>query len=294
MSSHCSSDLSVAEFFRDSPWLDVPKERIGEILVEPLYARRGLLGGTSKQDGAPKSKLAALAATRKNKENQRPEDGRISTNSVALLDKLAVTSRESKMNQGPDTSVPSRQSQTTERAAKVRNRQYHARKPQDTSVLKPPQEVSSIIEMLPPRPSVESQPEGVPAATPSVFAQIMLGLISKAESVEPQSLDQHAVRAFVNCTEFNSAGPSPDDVVIEAQTSKSQPSKTIKQTPKTKNDDNSISDVAQGIKGVTVEEQKVKRKNLDVLAEFEKSKSKNAANFVVIGMSKKNHFDLLL
>ncbi len=288
MSSHCSSDLSVAEFFRDSPWLDVPKERIGEILVEPLYARRGLLGGTSKQDGAPKSKLAALVATRKNKENQRPEDGRISTNSVALLDKLAVTSRESKMNQGPDTSVPSRQSQTTERAAKVRNRQYHARKPQDTSVLKPPQEVSSIIEMPPPRPSVESQPEGVPAATPSVFAQIMLGLISKAESVEPQSLDQHAVRAFVNCTEFNFAGPSPDDVVLEAQTSKSQPSKIIKQTPKTKNDDNSINDVAQGIKGVTVEEQKVKRKNLDVLAEFEKSKSKNAANFVVIGMSKKN------
>jgi len=40
------------------------------------------------------------------------------------------------------------------------------------------------------------------------------------------------------------------------------------------------------MKAMTVEEQvNVKSKNLDVVAEYKKSKRKNAANFVVIGMT---------
>lgn len=43
-------------------------------------------------------------------------------------------------------------------------------------------------------------------------------------------------------------------------------------------------DLAGGMNNLSVEEKvNVKSKNLDVLAEYRKSKRKNAANFVVIG-----------
>lgn len=44
-------------------------------------------------------------------------------------------------------------------------------------------------------------------------------------------------------------------------------------------------DLSGGMKALTVEPVKVKSKNLDVLAEYNKSKQKKAANFVVIGES---------
>ena len=43
-------------------------------------------------------------------------------------------------------------------------------------------------------------------------------------------------------------------------------------------------DLSGGMKQLTVEPIKVKSKNLDVVAEYQKSKEKKAANFVVIGM----------
>jgi elongation factor 1 alpha-like protein len=49
-------------------------------------------------------------------------------------------------------------------------------------------------------------------------------------------------------------------------------------------------DLSGGIKALTVEPVKVKSKNLDVLAEYKKSKQKKAANFVVIGEITFSHF----
>ena len=48
--------------------------------------------------------------------------------------------------------------------------------------------------------------------------------------------------------------------------------------------DKSINDVTQGVSTVALEDiLKAKSKNLDVVAEFEKSDAKNSASFVVIG-----------
>lgn len=44
-------------------------------------------------------------------------------------------------------------------------------------------------------------------------------------------------------------------------------------------------DLSTGMKALAVEPIKVKSKNLDVLAEYRKSKEKRAASFVVIGMA---------
>src|ERR1700709_1407075 len=65
----CSKPFSFAEFFKDSPWLNIPPER-QTIFLAPLYPRGGLLGGSS--DGTPKmSKLQALAAARKKKAQEQ-------------------------------------------------------------------------------------------------------------------------------------------------------------------------------------------------------------------------------
>lgn len=53
---------------------------------------------------------------------------------------------------------------------------------------------------------------------------------------------------------------------------------------KSSGDKKSQKDITDKVKQLSVEESvKVKSKNLDVMAEFKKTKRKNAANFVVIG-----------
>lgn len=55
--------------------------------------------------------------------------------------------------------------------------------------------------------------------------------------------------------------------------------------PKTKNE-NRANQIASGVEAMKLDDTpRAKSKNLDVLKEFEKAKSKNAANFVVIGMA---------
>ncbi|KAJ8062872.1 hypothetical protein OCU04_008126 [Sclerotinia nivalis] len=72
-----------------------------------------------------------------------------------------------------------------------------------------------------------------------------------------------------------SSGPSPDDVVIAAQSKVG--GKGRKGSPKESRGSNGVD--ASKVDDVP----RATSKNLDVLAEFEKTKSKNAANFVVIG-----------
>nr|QDE10458.1 elongation factor 1-alpha [Aureobasidium sp.] len=75
-------------------------------------------------------------------------------------------------------------------------------------------------------------------------------------------------------------GPSPDDVVMQAQAKASG----AKKQPSQQKDSKSVTN---GVSNLTLEEpqtsQKVKSKNLDVLAEHAKAARKNAASFVVIG-----------
>ncbi|KAL2044964.1 hypothetical protein N7G274_002739 [Stereocaulon virgatum] len=78
-------------------------------------------------------------------------------------------------------------------------------------------------------------------------------------------------------------GPSPDDVVRKAQNTKKPAPKAVEQSAPPTIGDKSINGIVQGVSEITIEDTKVKGKNLDVLAEFKKSKPRNAANFVVIG-----------
>jgi elongation factor 1 alpha-like protein len=76
----------MKDFFSDTPWLQVPEERKAEIHVEPQHPDlgTGLLGGASDSAGPKVSKLAALAAARRKKENESPAGPTVLTGLAAL------------------------------------------------------------------------------------------------------------------------------------------------------------------------------------------------------------------
>ena len=60
--------------------------------------------------------------------------------------------------------------------------------------------------------------------------------------------------------------------------------KGVNSTSKAAKSDKNVSQIANGMGSMSVEDSsRARSKNLDVVAEFEKSKNKNAASFVVIG-----------
>lgn len=283
-SSSCTAQFSITDFFSDSPWLNIPEERRGEILIERLYPQGGLLGGSSKPDGAPKSKLAALAAARKKKENQRGDDGQNATSSVALLDKLSGKPRQLRPNSASTLASPQPLSAITEQTVSEAPRRYSRRKPKVLEFPlddQPAKEASTKSHSLA-SSLIERKPEVTPTADPSMFARTIFGATAVSQQHDIQTLDRHTLGLDTHA-EFDFAGPSPDDVVTKAHSTKRQIQKPVKQSPHPSSGDKSVSAVAQGLGNVNIEEPKVKGKNLDVVAEFERSKPKNAANFVVIG-----------
>ena len=283
ISSPCSVHFSITDFFSDCPWLDVPKDRLGEILVEPLYPRGGLLGGSSKPDGAPKSKLAALAAARKKKENQKAEGSQNATSSVALLDKLSGKPRPAKPNSpalpSPNPLNVVNEQTLDEQLIEHTRRKSRGRETQevDQSAKEPFQELDSSA-----MPDIETKSEITPTARPSTFARTIFGALAVSQKHNLKFSDHYLVGSDTQA-KFDFVGPSPDDIVAKAQSTKGPFQKPVKQSSQPSSGDKSVNAVTQSVGNVTIEEPKVKRKDLDVVAEFKRSKPKNAANFVVIG-----------
>ncbi|GAD96109.1 elongation factor Tu GTP binding domain protein [Paecilomyces variotii No. 5] len=295
----CSAHLSAAEFFRDSPWLNIPPHRKADILVEPLYPRLGLLGG-APESGGKMSKLAALAAARKKKEagkaaaaspgpadqppTETPREPTVS--SLTLQERLFGNAKDQRSGEtgsglrslgkglkGPRTGPkePSPQPEKQE-------------EPKETQTISSPNEYS---------PKDEEEDKRLPAtadikAPPSTFASVIVGDTTHPATPEPSHLVSNSIDVMKvygqDLTEvFDFTGPSPDDVVQNAQ-SASKGLKAKQGASKPAGDKKKQAELAAGMKALAVEEPvNVKSKNLDVLAEYKKSQAKKAANFVVIG-----------
>ncbi|KAI9759356.1 MAG: Hsp70 suppressor, GTPase facilitates ribosomal subunit dissociation [Chaenotheca gracillima] len=283
----CAAPLSAAEFFKDTPWLNIPCQRQAKILVEPLYPRGGLLGGSSSGTGKV-SKLAALAAARKRESEKKAEassDHNRHT-SVSLLEKLRDNTKEPKERAAAQ---PQDKNRKTAQDGPVSDTDRRRRYPERTKS----QTESPISEELPPsRPTEACVPKPPEPrkddlqAAPSELAQVILGSDSGTSST---GQDPSWGRILSWTDAFGSpgvdsnafAGPSPDDIVTAAQNSKGTKGKTSAKQP---NGDNAADKTASGVASISIEESsRVKSKNLDVLSEYQKSKSKNSANFVVIG-----------
>lgn len=224
--------FSAADFFRDCPWLNVPVHRKTEILVEPLYPRLGLLGG-APESGGKMSKLAALAAARKKKEGEKaavatpespvtPQPARSegstlksSGTGLSLSERLAASklSKASETNgglrrlgkSGGSPSLPARQQPAPE-----------ASKPPPPSVPEPTkqEEPEKKPEQQHPTPNIR--------ASPSTFASAILGNAAGPTMAEPSHLNSNNVDLLQiygqdHAEPFDFAAPSPDDVVMNAQ-----------------------------------------------------------------------------
>lgn len=214
----------------DSPWRQVPPERRARILIEPLFPRGGLRGGSSGTHDGKMSKLAALAAARKKKENEKhvSGDSQGSNASVTMLEKLNTRTEDS---EALDSRVPANVGRDAPlvltKPLSIKQSRKYPRKRGDLSLTAParndtPEEVATPASGS--ENSVQGAiPQSNPTATPSTFAKTMFG-----ESQDPlpsamppiQSLTLSSPRALpANAKIDPFAGPSPDDVVAKAQNS---------------------------------------------------------------------------
>ena len=115
-----SAPFSAKDFFHDTPWLNVPPHRRGEILIEPLYPSAGLLGGSSSSGAGKVSKLAALAAKRKQRDAEKKaaagkenvNNSAQSSPSLALLGRLGARKDLASQHQQGRGTAPERQSRS--------------------------------------------------------------------------------------------------------------------------------------------------------------------------------------
>lgn len=192
--------MSATDFFADCPWGQIPEHRRADISIEPLYHSRGLLGGASK-DGKM-SKLAALAAKRRQKENANPTtptkaDGKdLPDEYTASLSKLTLSNEKMRDRKRKPVDKEG-DALVTEDAAREGN-------------------ADSELGVIDSTRNLEDEPI-VERTKPSAFAGTFL--TTKATSQNP-SFDSSIIHGLPGVFDFKD--PSPDDIVYKAQTGRTR------------------------------------------------------------------------
>lgn len=209
---------AAANFFDDTPWLNVPAHRLGQISELHIAPRGYLLGGSSKP-----SKLAALAAARKKKQEEAKAGTPASSGdaeqtpdkAVALLDRLKENPAALPKEASPGPSVL-RDKTNVEEETKKQNqpRSYPIRRKKSPS----PVREEPVIEEPQPEPKEEPTVKLVDLlGTPSTFARTVIGSAPGGQLRNGGlfSLPYTSDPEYAKVNPF--AGPSPDDVVLNAQ-----------------------------------------------------------------------------
>ncbi|KAF2741859.1 hypothetical protein M011DRAFT_315976 [Sporormia fimetaria CBS 119925] len=204
----------LRNFFWDTPWGNVPPERLGNMHAVPLYPPGRLLGGSAKP-----SKLAALAAARKKKQEEaghrtRNQDGKDGTEAaVAMLDKLTVKSKDK-----PGSSALVNPSESRVGKSKPGRLQYRRQQSSPQPETPEPETTEPIEED--PKPVIQ-----VPniRTAPSSFGTILCDVPRSVTTDLPTislTLPVPYVGSEYDSPENGFAGPSPDDIVLRAQGSR--------------------------------------------------------------------------
>ncbi|RSL76645.1 hypothetical protein CEP51_009780 [Fusarium floridanum] len=247
-------------YFDDMPWCNVPQDR-QTIFIEPDRPRGGLLGGAEEP---PKmSKLQALAAARKRKNEEKKEHERV-TKGIKTL-----SIADQKENKAPRRQII--------KPATI------------TPIEKPVEPEPEPVPQPAPEPTKEDfykkllaeMPIIPPRARPSAFAQTLCGS-APPKPQQPEFFPMPYTHSpFFNAKAF--AEPSPDQIVLAAQAKagkKPVKAPAAKKSQKEKDISGVEKDVAE-LK--IVEAAPPKSKGLDVLKEFENSVNKRSISFVVVG-----------
>ena len=213
---------SVAEFgfFWDVPWGAVPTERHGNITRIPMRSRGTLLGGSSKS-----SKLAALVAARKKQEEEKrtaATSNAQTERAVSLLGRLGAKKENFSVG-GAKISTSFPQSAPRQELP-LRTRTNQPGTPQKERPPSPAREEAQLLPLL------SSQ---VPRGPPSMFAQAIFGheegnrSYRPTQSTKTQNRDRMFSLPFTLDEDYKKrdpfAGPSPDDVILQAQSKGSLP-----------------------------------------------------------------------
>ncbi|KAM0426800.1 hypothetical protein ACHAPT_008116 [Fusarium lateritium] len=250
-------------YFDDMPWSNVPQDR-QTVFIEPDRPRGGLLGGAG--DPPKMSKLQALAAARKRKNDEKKDQERVTKG----IKRLSIEDQQE--NQPPA-------------------RRHQALKPSVVTPVEKPLEPEPVPEPAP-EPAKKKpiddfwerfqaeMPEPPPRAAPSAFARILCGS-APAKPKGPEFFPMPYTRSpLFNPKAF--AEPSPDEIVLAAQAKAGK--KPVKAAVKKPQKEKDVSEVEKDVAALkVVEAAPPKSKGLDVLKEFENSVNKRSISFVVVG-----------
>ncbi|KAI1429873.1 hypothetical protein F5Y12DRAFT_709877 [Xylaria sp. FL1777] len=268
--------LSMVDFFHDMPWLNIPNDR-RTVFLKPSRPIGGLLGGSSSS--GKMSKLQALAAARKKKAEERKlEDQKIQLPASGTA---------------PDTAKEPNRPISGAMAARLSSREDVKSLPTHTKVqIDPPLDgTTEHVDTVPTQTCKSDLPvmtgsrlDSSALAAPSAFAQTLLGCSTSWAAPVPRNQYPIPYLSFTSSVADAFSEPSPDDVVLTAQ-SKASNKKLAASTNKKKGGlERKEEGTIDGIKAMTVDDTPLpKSKNLDVLSEFEKAKNKKNASFVVVG-----------
>lgn len=179
------------------------------------------MGGSSSQGSGKISKLAALAAARKKKDQDRSQDGfsRASNTSVALLDRLSGRAKSpGEIPVRPGSVIQISEDREPEPIPAHPKLLYPAGK-RKCSVPKAGEKVPEILNPYGTEFQELEQLAVVPVAAPSMFAKVMFGMVDAADErqSEPMEAMIFALPQGPDAEINPFAGPSPDDIVSRAQ-----------------------------------------------------------------------------
>jgi len=196
-----SSSSHLRDFFFDMPWGRVPPHLQTAFIKPP--SRGGLLGGSG--ESAPKmSKLQALAAARKKKAQEQKSNG-----------DAGVEKPMAELSINEKTAPPPKLSETE--STKPSSRSFPLRKRKDSNphekIEKPPaiEDENKMVE----EEVALLEPDHV---EPSAFASTMFGRTNSPQKKKPApvfSMPYNMATSTLQTDPFS--GPSPDDVVLAAQ-----------------------------------------------------------------------------
>lgn len=249
-----------SNFFVDTPFLAVPRHRLGNLHPGSVsqIPKGGLLGGSSDatpSTGKP-SKLAALAASRKKTAEEKrkaragetekpdavgntsvraehclgkrqktgsqdiPENVEITRSAVEGLSLKEANPSTERIDAGNHATAV----QSAGRAPGLAKRSYprkEQRPAETTSTLTPPATQSVVEE--PPEPGTSPQPEDDLQAAPSSFASSLFSAPSTkvGRKTVPKSTSLSPTFDYIQSSNHDPfSGPSPDDIVKNAQQGK--------------------------------------------------------------------------
>ncbi|KAI2633384.1 hypothetical protein GGS21DRAFT_520491 [Xylaria nigripes] len=268
---------SLADFFHDMPWMNIPDHR-RTVFIEPDRPRGGLLGGSGTL--GKMSKLQALAAARKKKaEDQKLENQKAQTSAKEL---------DSETAKGPVVNTPGALAEKLSARRNVKSLPFRTTAEANPAPDATPKDLGVVASQpcMDNASTIADPPlhEPLALASPSSFAQTLLGLDMSSPTPVPRSQYPIPYLSFTSSVADAFTEPSPDDVVLAAQSKASNKKLAASTVKKKASFEGNHDDAINGMKAVKISDAPLpKSKNIDVLRAFENTKSKKSASFVVVG-----------